>query len=68
MTLLAEWGKLYQVTSKVGGYGVITDEAELSHNHDHAAVSCAVFHICIWLFASSPCVTVAFVYDGKRPR
>ena len=30
MTLLAEWGKLYQVTSKVGGYGVITDEAELS--------------------------------------
>ncbi len=31
MTLLAEWGKPYQVTSEVG-YGVITDEAKLSRD------------------------------------
>jgi hypothetical protein len=41
MTLLAEWGKLYQVTSKVGGYGVITDEAELSRTRT-ATLPCHV--------------------------
>jgi hypothetical protein len=52
MTLLAEWGKLYQVTSEVG-YGVITDEAKLSRA-TRCAVMC-IFHIWIWIFASSQC-------------
>jgi hypothetical protein len=59
MTLLAKWGKLYQVTSEVG-YGVMTDETR-------CAVMC-IFHIWIWLFASSLCVTVAFVQVAKVVR
>ena len=63
MTLLAEWGKPYQVTSEVG-YGVITDKAQLSRA-TRCAVMC-IFHIRIWLFASSIVRHRRFCPNGQQ--
>lgn len=57
MTLLAEWGKPYQARSEVG-YGVMTDKTR-------CAVMC-IFHIWLWLLASSLCVTAKVTQQLSR--